>query len=269
MRSLTCLAVCLLPWVSSLAADDVAVDWTRFRGPNGTGISHAKTIPLKWNADDYNWTTELPGTGHGSPVVVGSNLYVICGDRKTAERMVVCVDVNQGTIRWRKNFKSKAHRLHSANMSRKSAMMLAASTAVLRSQWPYVAGKPHYENAYEKGMKFWEDYYSREALKEIPVHLKTRHWQKAVQAAGVFIRYAGHRGERTLREILSLTKYYLLSVRRRLIRVTVGRVKLDQLRQLISLNKNRGNSVRSVSNPCSIIPILFSNDRVGLKVSFL
>ena len=47
------------------------------------------------------------------------------------------------------------YRLHSANMSRKSAMMLAASTAVLRSQWPYVAGNPHYENAYEKGMKFW------------------------------------------------------------------------------------------------------------------
>jgi glycosyltransferase involved in cell wall biosynthesis len=133
------------------------------------------------------------------------------------------------------------YRLHSANMSRKSAMMLAASTAVLRSQWSYVTGKPHYEHAYEKGMKFWEGYYSREALKEIPVHLKTRHWQKAVQAAGVFIRYAGHRGKRTLRETLSLTKYYLLSVRRRLIRVTVGWVNLDQLHQLISLNKNRGN----------------------------
>ena len=56
-----------------------AGDWPRFRGPNGTGISHAKTVPVKWDTDDYNWVIDLPGHGHGSPVIIGNRLYVVCG----------------------------------------------------------------------------------------------------------------------------------------------------------------------------------------------
>jgi len=49
--------------------------WTRFRGPNGQGISDAKTIPVKWIEKDYNWKVKLPGGGHGSPVWVNGLLY--------------------------------------------------------------------------------------------------------------------------------------------------------------------------------------------------
>ena len=48
-----------------------AQEWTRFRGPNGQGISEAKTIPTKWAESDYNWKVELPGGGHSSPVLWG------------------------------------------------------------------------------------------------------------------------------------------------------------------------------------------------------
>lgn len=101
--------VCLHAEESSLT------DWSRFRGPNGTGISHAKTVPTKWTESDYNWTIELPGPGHGSPVVVDNDLYLVCGQKETAERIVVCVDVNVGKVRWKKSFTSKVHRLHPAN----------------------------------------------------------------------------------------------------------------------------------------------------------
>src|SRR5438128_11516631 len=30
-------------------------EWTRFRGPNGTGISQVKTIPAKIGQADLNW----------------------------------------------------------------------------------------------------------------------------------------------------------------------------------------------------------------------
>ena len=90
-------------------------DWPRFRGPNGTGISHADTVPLTWTAKDYNWILDLPGHGHGSPVVVGDRLYLISGEPDTAERSVVCVHVNRGDILWKRNFSSKPHRLHHAN----------------------------------------------------------------------------------------------------------------------------------------------------------
>ncbi|HAD58865.1 MAG TPA: hypothetical protein DCG12_06455 [Planctomycetaceae bacterium] len=97
------------------ANDADPIDWSRFRGPNGTGISHAETIPSEWTADDYNWVTDLPGQGHGSPVIVGNRLYVLCGDRETAERMVVCLNTDDGTILWQKNFDSKKHRIHTDN----------------------------------------------------------------------------------------------------------------------------------------------------------
>ena len=57
-------------------------EWTRFRGPNGSGISGAKAIPIKWTAKDYNWTVKLPGDGSSSPVVWGQHLFVTCNDRK-------------------------------------------------------------------------------------------------------------------------------------------------------------------------------------------
>src|SRR5687768_15442139 len=47
-------------------APSEAQEWTRFRGPNGTGQSDATTIPAEWTDKDYNWKIELPGVGHGS-----------------------------------------------------------------------------------------------------------------------------------------------------------------------------------------------------------
>jgi hypothetical protein len=52
----------LLPLVSLalLTASLPAQEWTRFRGPNGTGESEAE-IPATWTDKDLNWKIELPG----------------------------------------------------------------------------------------------------------------------------------------------------------------------------------------------------------------
>lgn len=50
------IVICLsVAYISKLAAQE----WTRLRGPNGGGISHAKTIPTKWSEKDFNWKIEL------------------------------------------------------------------------------------------------------------------------------------------------------------------------------------------------------------------
>jgi len=97
------------------AAEVQGDNWSRFRGPNGSGISHAKTVPQNWTKDDYNWVLNLPGRGHGSPVVVGNKLYVVSGKRKTADRIVVCVDTKKKEFLWQRTFSSAKHRLHPAN----------------------------------------------------------------------------------------------------------------------------------------------------------
>src|SRR5512143_2956522 len=55
-------------------------EWTRFRGPNGQGISQAATIPAKWTEKDYNWRVKLPGGGHGSPVIWKDKVFLTCED---------------------------------------------------------------------------------------------------------------------------------------------------------------------------------------------
>ena len=57
-----------------------AQEWTRFRGPNGQGISAAKTIPVKWTENDYHWKVKLAGGGHSSPVVWQDIVYVTGAD---------------------------------------------------------------------------------------------------------------------------------------------------------------------------------------------
>ncbi len=101
----------------TLASISIAAfaDWPRFRGPNGAGISDTTTIPTEWTDEDYNWRIDLPGEGHGSPVVVGNNIFLLCGDPFTAARRVVCINSDDGKIRWVKSFKSKLHYIHRLN----------------------------------------------------------------------------------------------------------------------------------------------------------
>ena len=69
-------ATCLLTLLLSLTDHSLAQEWTRFRGPNGSGISYAKTIPTKISSADINWKIELPGSGHSSPVLWGDRIFL-------------------------------------------------------------------------------------------------------------------------------------------------------------------------------------------------
>jgi hypothetical protein len=83
--------------VTLLAATLVpAGDWARFRGPNGTGVSDDKDVPVKWSDDDVVFKTKLPGVGHSSPIVVKDRVYVQAATK--AERLLLCHDANTGKL---------------------------------------------------------------------------------------------------------------------------------------------------------------------------
>lgn len=92
-----------------------AQEWTRFRGPNGTGVSAATTIPVKWSDADYNWKVELPGIGHGSPVVWGNRLFVQCEEGDGVNRILVCISTQDGSKLWERKFTSTTHKKHKKN----------------------------------------------------------------------------------------------------------------------------------------------------------
>src|SRR5438874_9455237 len=82
----------------------LAQEWTRFRGPNGSGISHAKTIPTKITAADINWKIELPGSGHSSPVLWGERIFLTSTGDKSGGISALCLNANDGRLLWRKDF---------------------------------------------------------------------------------------------------------------------------------------------------------------------
>src|SRR5689334_22571591 len=77
-------------------------DWTRFRGPNGSGVSDAKNVPTAWgDQENLKWKLDLPGPGSSSPIIVGDRVFVTCysgyglsreqlGDIKALKRHLLC-----------------------------------------------------------------------------------------------------------------------------------------------------------------------------------
>ncbi len=109
MRSILSLLL-----LSSLACVE-AQEWTRFRGPNGTGICTTTNFTLKWTADDYNWQIDLPVKGSSSPVLWGKRLYLMGDHPDEEQRSVLCIDADSGQILWRREYPVKHHYLHRDN----------------------------------------------------------------------------------------------------------------------------------------------------------
>ncbi len=97
---LAVLAVISLLLVSVASAGQ----WPRFRGPNGQGISDAKTIPVKWTQSDYDWRIALPGDGHSSPVVWDDKVFVTCADKDAPKGILVAIDAGTGKTLWTKQY---------------------------------------------------------------------------------------------------------------------------------------------------------------------
>src|SRR5437016_5784736 len=87
------------------AAFSHADNWPRFRGPNGTGEANDKNIPITFNEkDNMIWKTALPGVGHSSPIVWGDSIFLESAATDAKERWLICVDANDGKIRWQTGY---------------------------------------------------------------------------------------------------------------------------------------------------------------------
>lgn len=85
--------------------------WTRFRGPNGLGVSGETEIPTTWSdSENLAWKCELPGYGSSSPVLTDAFVFLTTysgygdeqrvGDIGNLKRQVVCIDRTDGRIAW-------------------------------------------------------------------------------------------------------------------------------------------------------------------------
>lgn len=98
------------------ASSLLAADWSRFRGPNGSGEVADPAVPLEWTRTrNVAWKTELPGTGNSSPIVVKGVVYLQAASKDGAKRMLVAVDAASGAIKWAKEMRGRTAKTHKKN----------------------------------------------------------------------------------------------------------------------------------------------------------
>lgn len=119
--SLRCLSgLVALVVVAAIGNFAVAGDWTRFRGPNGSGVSEDTTpTPVKWSpTENVKWKVALPGPGSSNPIIVGDKVFVTSwsgygtdrsnrggGSQDDLKRHLTCLDRKTGKTIWDKTVK--------------------------------------------------------------------------------------------------------------------------------------------------------------------
>jgi outer membrane protein assembly factor BamB len=100
-----------------LPPGSAAQEWTRFRGPNGTGISTAQGIPVEWTEQDFRWRVAIPGVSHSQPVIWGDKLFLLTATAAGDERALLCFDKHEGRELWAKRYALPTHRPQNRNAS--------------------------------------------------------------------------------------------------------------------------------------------------------
>jgi len=102
----------LLATVSADAPDPEG--WSRFRGPNGSGVSTSRRLPAEFGPDkNVVWKTELP-FGHSSPALTRERIFLTAA---RGEKLVtICLDRRTGKPLWEREApRSRVEKLDSRN----------------------------------------------------------------------------------------------------------------------------------------------------------
>src|ERR1700722_4318680 len=79
-------------------------DWPWWRGTNRNGVADPmQKPPLKWSeTENVLWKAPVPGRGHGSPIVVGDQVFLATADAKELTQLVLCYHRKTGALIWQK-----------------------------------------------------------------------------------------------------------------------------------------------------------------------
>jgi outer membrane protein assembly factor BamB len=112
-----------------------AEDWPGWRGPRGDGTCVEQNVPVRWNGEtgeNIAWRVEVPGEGHGSPIVSRDRVFLVTCLPDSQERALVCIHRYTGEKCWQRTVvTSPLETKHNENSH-------ASSTPVSDGQFVYV-----------------------------------------------------------------------------------------------------------------------------------
>lgn len=109
-RAIAVVAIALMSVSAVFAADE----WSQFRGPNATGISPSKNMPVEFTPEkNAVWRTPVPA-GHSSPVLSRDKVFLTAFEANRL--LVIAIDRATGKIAWQREVpKSRSDRLMKPN----------------------------------------------------------------------------------------------------------------------------------------------------------
>lgn len=77
-------------------------DWPWWRGPSQNGQADSnQTPPTRWSeTENVRWRVPVAGRGHGSPTVVGDQVFLATANTRTQTQSVISCDRQTGKRRW-------------------------------------------------------------------------------------------------------------------------------------------------------------------------
>ena len=136
-----------------MSAAGNAQEWTRFRGPNGTGIGLGKGIPSKFTVGAADWRVALKGEGHSSPVLWGERVFVTGSNRAKGTFIVQCLRAKDGSEAWSVSRPQKSYRMHQYNH------LTSSTPATDGKQLVVLVSEPDAQTVFAvdlEGKKLWE-----------------------------------------------------------------------------------------------------------------
>jgi outer membrane protein assembly factor BamB len=168
MKHLFALAFVFLDFSTTAVAQEPE-QWSRFRGPNGQGISTATGLPTRWSdTDNIAWKTPIPGSGWSSPVIWNDHIFLTTATDGGKEFRLIAIDRKTGTILWDKHiFSQELRQKHPRNSE-------ATPTPVTDGERVYaVFANGHFVAADFKGNIIWTntdlDFRSQHGLGTSPI----------------------------------------------------------------------------------------------------
>ena len=130
-----------------------AQEWTRFRGPNGTGISAAKTIPVAWTEKDFAWRVPIRGESHSQPVIWGEKIFLLTALEAGKERALLCLRKSDGGELWAKSYTLPTHRPGNKNAGYANSSAVVDAQRVIAS---FVSADQFWVRAFDHaGKELW------------------------------------------------------------------------------------------------------------------
>lgn len=110
-------------------------DWPWWRGGNRDGVATSDLQPpITWSQqENILWRASVPGRGHGSPMILGDQVFLATADPQRKVQVVLCFDRDSGEPQWEAivhegGFTNKSKRKSNAKAS------LASSTVATDTQ---------------------------------------------------------------------------------------------------------------------------------------